>query len=482
MEANGNIQQARNQVGPVPRNGVTPDVARARKIRKRQRTPTTLQEGNSEHIVLPNKDGVFVVSAAAKRRKMETKNEAKIIHGASDVDRSPLYDGLWATTMTYAPVSHLKGLVRSSKKMMRQIIPDVVRESITEYEKSQDNLIRSIDVLYSGGLMSKAKYKAARLASSFKPKKRGDKRRKARIPIGRMGLKIPALVPYDQVIKFIKSIDMGVLKDVRDFCDDLDVDEDEQMVDGKYRELGDILIRLASMYIKLEKEGAIKLLWFDRNEYSFSISLGADGAPFGKDDEACAFLLSFLNTGARVASNMENFLLLGANCSETHPAMVKYTRKLVSDVKYLEGKVFQVDDIDVKFYFDLIPSDMKWITFFSGELNNAATFFSTFGNVSTTGENKAAVINGKLGTGDDCTWKPWTYESRLENAAKVESFKQTLTKYAPSTQRTKVLNYMSKDLKTRQEFVPIIERLVDKALLILSIMGTMLGKIFIVSF
>ena len=177
-----------------------------------------------------------------------------------------------------------------------------------------------------------------------------------------MGLKIPALVPYDKVIKFIKSIDMGVLKDVRDFCDDLDVDE--QMVDGKYRELGDILITLASMYIKLEKEGAIQLLWFDRNEYSFSISLGADGAPFGKDDEACAFLLSFLNTGARVASNMENFLLLGANCSETHPAMVKYTQKLVSDVKYLEGKVFQVDDIDVEFYFDLIPSDMKWIAFF----------------------------------------------------------------------------------------------------------------------
>ena len=30
---------------------------------------------------------------------------------------------------------------------------------------------------------------------------------------------------------------------------------------------------------------------------------------------------------------------------------------------------------------------------------------------------------------DDCTWKPWTYESRLENAGKVESFKQTLTAY-----------------------------------------------------
>ena len=73
--------------------------------------------------------------------------------------------------MTYVPVSHLKGLVRSSKKMMRQIIPDVVRESITEYEKSQDNLIRSIDVLYSGGLMSKAKYKAALFFLHSNPRK-----------------------------------------------------------------------------------------------------------------------------------------------------------------------------------------------------------------------------------------------------------------------------------------------------------------------
>ena len=48
---------------------------------------------------------------------------------------------------------------------------------------------------------------------------------------------------------------MGVLKNVKGFCDDLDVDE--QMVDGKYRELGDILIRLFSMYIKLEKEGVV---------------------------------------------------------------------------------------------------------------------------------------------------------------------------------------------------------------------------------
>ena len=56
--------------------------------------------------------------------------------------------------------------------------------------------------------------------------------------------------------------------------------------------------------------------------------------------------------------------------------------KLAADVAYIEGRVFQVDNVNVKFYFDLVPSDMKWIAFFAGELNNAACYFSTFANVS----------------------------------------------------------------------------------------------------
>ena len=88
----------------------------------------------------------------------------------------------------------------------------------------------------------------------------------------------------------------------------VDIDGDERIVNGRYRELGDILLRLASMYMKLSKENAVTLRWFGRNEHSFSISLGADGAPFGKDEEACAFLLSFLNLGQRVASSVENFI------------------------------------------------------------------------------------------------------------------------------------------------------------------------------
>ena len=176
--------------------------------------------------------------------------------------------------------------------------------------------------------MSKGKYKAVRFSLAFKSKKGGEKQCRTKLNCWRKWLQVPALVPYDQLIKFINNIDMVGLKDIKDFCDDLDIDDDK-LVSGRYRELADILFCLASMYIKLERENAVNLLWFGREDYCFSISLGADGAPFGKDEEAYAFLLSFLNLGQRVDSSAENFLLLGANCSETRPAMVKYAHKLV---------------------------------------------------------------------------------------------------------------------------------------------------------
>lgn len=36
----------------------------------------------------------------------------------------------------------------------------------------------------------------------------------------------------------------------------------------------------------------------------------------------------------------------------------------------------------VVFKFELIPADMKWMASHSGELNNCATYFSSFANVN----------------------------------------------------------------------------------------------------
>ena len=57
------------------------------------------------------------------------------------------------------------------------------------------------------------------------------------------------------------------------------------------------------------------MLSFDEPN-TFHIALGGDGAPSGKDDSACSWLISFLNIGHIILSSKENYLLFGGNCSE----------------------------------------------------------------------------------------------------------------------------------------------------------------------
>ena len=35
--------------------------------------------------------------------------------------------------------------------------------------------------------------------------------------------------------------------------------------------------------------------WFGEGEGAFKVAIGGDGVPFGKDDQAVAWLVSFLN-------------------------------------------------------------------------------------------------------------------------------------------------------------------------------------------
>jgi len=57
-----------------------------------------------------------------------------------------------------------------------------------------------------------------------------------------------------------------------------------------------MLLELADMYVSIDKETPF-LLNFGEPFWHFRVALGADGAPFGKDDEATSWLLSFLNVG-----------------------------------------------------------------------------------------------------------------------------------------------------------------------------------------
>ena len=73
--------------------------------------------------------------------------------------------------------------------------------------------------------------------------------------------------------------------------------------------------------------------------------------------------------------------------------------------------MYTVNGIKVQFSVQLLPFDMKWLSTVAGELNNAAYYFSTFGN--------KIVLNGSLGEDKSCTWQTWDDNERLSIAQKV---------------------------------------------------------------
>lgn len=64
-------------------------------------------------------------------------------------------------------------------------------------------------------------------------------------------------------------------------CEDLD---ESQQVNGAYRELTDILLELADLFISIEETFGEKshILHFSDDKYHFHVTCGADSVPFGK--------------------------------------------------------------------------------------------------------------------------------------------------------------------------------------------------------
>ena len=228
-------------------------------------------------------------------------------------------------------------------------------------------------------------------------------------------------------------------------------------VSGCYRELEPFLIKLASLYLSIDKIRPGFLHWFSLPKGSFQIALGADGAPFGKHNQATAWLVSFLNVADRIASRDENHLICGANCSEEHPSMIQYAKDIRKDIESIEKKSYSIEGENVKFSFELIPADMKWLAFISGELPNSATYFSSFANVKISENAEMGHTFGE----HDSHFKPWNYKNRLNVVKLVEKHKTKLTQKQLAA-RTKVTEFIASQ-NSRQEFEPLLGPVIDKA-------------------
>ena len=192
----------------------------------------------------------------------------------------------------------------------------------------------------------------------------------------------------------IDEIDLGELISINEtLCASL---SEDQKIDGIYRKLENLVVMLSQFYFETDqfRQDTDKLVWFGGEEGELRVAIGRDGAPFGKWDESMSWLVSFLNVGPRVASPNDNFLLFGANCKESREVVALYTRQLKAEIEEIEKKCYMVAGKKATFKFDLVPSDMKFLAFVNGELNNAAKYFSSFATVSK----------------DDCKELQWKFE------------------------------------------------------------------------
>lgn len=390
-------------------------------------------------------------------------DSASKIHGNSSLSpskkRKVSLTGLFNTVVNNANIKELTEMSKGSKKICENVVPSLANVVVKEFEKSHDNISRSVMILYRGGLMSKAKYNSILSSLMYKT---GVDSKKERCKLAN-GVLLPKLLPYKDLMKFIKSIDIGVLKPIPQAEQIVNQDDPNvtDQVSGCFLDLEARLLQLAELYLSMHKITPI-LSWFGKAPGTFLVAIGADGAPFGKDNEATAWLVSFLNLGNRISSCDDNFLILGANCKEDHPAMIKYATQIRGEIALIESKQYQIQghDIAIKFKFELIPSDMKWLATFSGELSNSATYPSSFANVK---QDDLKNVKGTLGEESTCTWKPWSYDQRVKVAKLVDNYKQTTVVNRPLKQQRNLVTKFIAGKHSRQEFEPLLGPVVDKA-------------------
>ena len=148
----------------------------------------------------------------------------------------------------------------------------------------------------------------------------------------------------------------------------------ENLVNGAHRDLRQYLPMLAKFCLSENRKESLK--GFAESTGIFQIALGGDGCPFGKNESACSFLVSFLSFGRRVASSYDNFLIFGANCDERSPVTKKYVRSLSPQLAELERAKYEFEGIKYRFKLEELSNDMKICL--ADELTNSAKYFSTF--------------------------------------------------------------------------------------------------------
>ena len=226
-------------------------------------------------------DKLDLSSAQIYRRKKKTLAVLRPVHCSGETaknDQKPVLDGLWTTLIGTATKADLNTYISNSNICMSDVLPGIVNSKIKHYESSESNKVRSIRTLYEGGLLSKTAYTTKRNSSDI-TKEDPDLARKNTKNEFMPGCEIPKVLPYKKLMSVRNSIDIGDVRDLESLATEWSIEP----VSGVYRPLQPFLLKLADFYLTLDEKKTC-LHWFDGKKGVFRVAVGADGAPFGKDN------------------------------------------------------------------------------------------------------------------------------------------------------------------------------------------------------
>ena len=116
-------------------------------------TATKLDENNSDKVT-----GISH-TITAKRRKWMYDAAIKIHANPKSTKPEATYcavaNGMWNTLVTNVKTKEVARTLKKSKIVCENVVPQIVNDSVSGFEKSSKNFIRSVSVLYREGVLKR---------------------------------------------------------------------------------------------------------------------------------------------------------------------------------------------------------------------------------------------------------------------------------------------------------------------------------------
>lgn len=145
--------------------------------------------------------------SSSKQRRQETIKAACAIHGGSLDGTVPATIGMVETLEKKCKEKDVLAAMGKCRKIRNKVLPKIYKEDLVQFESSNENMLRSIAVYYSSGIMGRDKYRSVYKASLYR--KVSKKKRAVRIKVE--NCPTPKLVPYHRLMSYIKFIEVGKL-------------------------------------------------------------------------------------------------------------------------------------------------------------------------------------------------------------------------------------------------------------------------------